>query len=103
MVVKSILVDNFWSDGGAGICALRVLVDEARSCTVPPPSQKYPIIKSNEGKTRSLRIYIGLVFIFLPLLIGAKTANAGFIMQRPLYIGLTNGLVGYWSFDAMNM
>lgn len=28
-------------------------------------------------------------------------AHAGFILNRPLYIGLGSGLVGYWSFDPV--
>ena len=38
------------------------------------------------------------LFMFVP-----KVASAGFIVQRPLYIGLTDGLVGYRSFDGMDI
>jgi len=32
-----------------------------------------------------------------------KEAHAGLIVQRPLYIGLTDGLVGHWTFDGADM
>ena len=38
MTVKSDFVNNFLSDGGAGSCTPRTLVDEARFHTKPPPS-----------------------------------------------------------------
>ena|SRR3989338_8118705 len=31
-----------------------------------------------------------------------SNVHAGFIFNAPKYIGLTNGLVGYWSFDGLN-
>ena len=34
-----------------------------------------------------------LIFVFMP-----KAVDAALIIQAPKYIGLTNGLVGYWSF-----
>ena len=42
-----------------------------------------------------------LIFAFwvLPF----KAAEAALIIQAPKYIGLTNGLVGYWSFDGKDM
>ena len=33
----------------------------------------------------------------------APSAHAGLILNRPLYIGLTSGLVGNWSFDGPDM
>ena len=48
---------------------------------------------------RSASFYTFLLISIGFLLFGFK-AEAGFIIQRPLYIGLTDGLVGYWSFDG---
>src|SRR3990167_2086965 len=39
-----------------------------------------------------------LIFVFMP-----KAVDAALIIQAPKYIGLTNGLVGYWSFDGKDM
>jgi hypothetical protein len=36
-------------------------------------------------------------------LISTPAAQAGLILNRPLYIGLTSGLVGFWSFDGQDM
>ena len=33
----------------------------------------------------------------------AQNTSAALIVQAPKYIGLTNGLVGYWSFDGKDM
>ena len=43
------------------------------------------------------------IFLFLLTFIFPQEADAGLIIQRPLYIGLTDGLVGYWSFDQQDM
>ena len=42
-------------------------------------------------------LFIGGVFALPP------RADASTIIQRPLYIGLTNGLIGSWSFDGQDM
>ena len=39
-------------------------------------------------------------FLFFAL---TSSANAGTIIARPMYIGLNDGLVGYWSFDGSSM
>jgi hypothetical protein len=47
---------------------------------------------------------IGLsVFTILGFLLTVQTASASVIIQRPLYIGLTSGLVGNWTFDGPTM
>jgi len=43
-----------------------------------------------------------LIFTFL-IIAFPQNAEASFLINRPLYIGLTNGLVGYWSFNGMDM
>jgi hypothetical protein len=35
--------------------------------------------------------------------ISASTAEAALIINRPLYVGLVDGLVGYWFFDVAAM
>src|SRR3989344_5449775 len=42
--------------------------------------------------------YLGFSILILP-----REASASFLINRPLYIGLTDGLVGYWSFNAPDM
>src|SRR3989344_5109977 len=46
-----------------------------------------------------------IIFNFALLIFnfGIPDANAALIIQAPKYIGLTNGLVGYWSFDGKDM
>jgi hypothetical protein len=41
--------------------------------------------------------------ITIALSVCAWPAQASFIIQRPNYVGLTNGLVGNWTFDERNM
>jgi hypothetical protein len=50
-----------------------------------------------------LNIGICLVFVSWLLIINAKEASAGVILKAPPYIGLNEGLVGYWSFDGPDM
>ena|SRR3989338_3103988 len=49
------------------------------------------------------RIYLVFSILFLVFIAIPQKASAAFIIQRPLYIGLTNGLVGQWSFDGPDM
>lgn len=51
-------------------------------------------------KQNSKNIFPLLAFFALLFLFAAKDAEASFIFQAPKYIGLQNGLVGYWSFDG---
>ena len=46
-----------------------------------------------------------LIFHFSLLIFnfGARSADAALLINRPLYLGLTSGLVGYWSFDGPDM
>ena len=46
-----------------------------------------------------------IIFNFALLIFnfGIPDANAALIVQAPKYIGLTNGLVGYWSFDGADV
>jgi hypothetical protein len=47
---------------------------------------------------------IAMVFLFIPAaLFLAREAHAGLLINRTLYLGLTNGLVGHWSFDGPDM
>src|SRR3989338_11448118 len=45
-----------------------------------------------------ITLLVFAISIFLP-----KAAEAGFLINRPLYIGLTDGLVGSWTFDGPDM
>src|SRR3989344_1901193 len=54
-------------------------------------------IVSNFGFRISCFIFITILFAY------ANTAHAAVVIQAPKYIGLTNGLVGYWSFDGKDM
>ena len=52
---------------------------------------------------RNIIAYVALcVGIILSFFLATDT-HAAVIIQRPLYIGLTNGLVGSWSFDGPDM
>ena len=67
-------------------------------------SLKITMLK-NSMKIENWKLKI-TVFGFAILLLALwlpKTVEAGFIIQRPLYIGLTNGLVGSWTFDGPDM
>src|SRR3989338_7151503 len=47
--------------------------------------------------------FLTVIFIFAFYIFNFKAAEAALIVQAPKYIGLTNGLVGYWSFDGKDM
>src|SRR3989344_3577385 len=49
---------------------------------------------------RKITILILTVACFV---LWSSDANAGVIVNRPLALGLENGLVGYWSFDGSAM
>jgi len=51
----------------------------------------------------SIRGFFFLIIILYSLFLIPKAAQAALIIQAPKYIGLTNGLVGYWSFDGKDM
>ena len=51
-------------------------------------------------KNFKLKIAFFALILFFSL---SKNAHAGFLINRPLYIGLTDGLVGYWSFNGADM
>ncbi|MDP3772441.1 MAG: hypothetical protein Q8Q94_03645, partial [bacterium] len=53
-------------------------------------------------KIENCKLKIILPLLFL-LFFAAQNASAAVIIQRPLYVGLTNGLVGAWSFDGADM
>lgn len=42
----------------------------------------------------------GAIAIIIFFILGAGSAEAAFIVQHPLALGLSNGLVGYWTFDG---
>ena len=41
--------------------------------------------------------------IVIAMSVCARPAQASFILQKPSALGLTNGLVGHWTFDERNM
>jgi len=47
-------------------------------------------------------LFFAFSFTFFAFLL-PQTANAGFIVKAPPYIGLQEGLVGFWSFDGPDM
>jgi len=53
-------------------------------------------------KSKILRFLI-VIFIFAFYIFNFNAAEAALIIQAPKYIGLTNGMVGYWSFDGKDM
>ena len=50
-----------------------------------------------------LAVLIPQTFNFSLSTFNLNTAHAGFLINRPLYIGLGEGLVGYWSFNGADM
>jgi len=46
------------------------------------------------------RYYLGFRILILGFLLLPSAASAALIIQAPKYIGLTSGLVGYWSFNG---
>lgn len=46
---------------------------------------------------------LSLTGLVLALISFSSDADAGLIVNRPLYIGLESGLVGYWSFDGSDI
>ena len=46
---------------------------------------------------------IFLFFVVFMLFFCPPPTRASVIIQRPLYLGLTQGLVGFWSFDGADM
>jgi hypothetical protein len=52
------------------------------------------------------RIHLFLAFLFILLassILASSSAHAGLILNHPTYVGLTDGLVGWWSFDGKDM
>ena len=47
--------------------------------------------------------FLFLLLVFTFWISDFNSADAALIIQAPKYIGLTNGLVGYWSFDGKDM
>jgi len=48
-------------------------------------------------------IFLGITIFSVWGIFGLNGASAGTILQRPLYFGLNQGLVGFWTFDAPDM
>jgi hypothetical protein len=46
------------------------------------------------------RCALGLAAVVLAVGFFARSAHAGAVISRPLYLGLDQGLVGYWNFDG---
>src|SRR3989344_5328974 len=59
------------------------------------------MIRNTKNTLRA--IFLGTAIIALWAVFGLNDARAGTIIQRPLYFGLNQGLVGFWSFDAPDM
>jgi len=47
--------------------------------------------------------FLQLATLISALWLYSTHASAGLLIQRPLYIGLDQGLVGHWTFDAQDM
>src|SRR3989344_4084516 len=60
-------------------------------------------IKSIENLLKIENWKLKIAFALFLFLSFSNSANAALIIQAPKYIGLTNGLVGYWSFDGKDM
>ena len=58
--------------------------------------------KHLQGSMKTFKFLI-VVFTFSFFLFNFRTANAGLLLNPPLYIGLTSGLVGNWSFDQADL
>ncbi|TSC72367.1 MAG: hypothetical protein G01um101448_986 [Parcubacteria group bacterium Gr01-1014_48] len=58
---------------------------------------------SNHYPQQNIINYVLLFFVVVLSFVLAHTAHAAAIIQRPFYIGLTNDLVGSWSFDSPDM
>src|SRR3989344_5969120 len=63
------------------------------------------ILKSDFNRLKKIihGIVLGIAIFSVWAVLGLNDAHAGTILQRPLYIGLNQGLVGFWSFDAPDM
>jgi hypothetical protein len=59
--------------------------------------KSYPTVTTNR---RALFSFYIVVFTFSLFLLSLPAADAAVIIQRPVYVGLTEGLVGFWSFDG---
>src|SRR3989344_3278833 len=59
------------------------------------------MIRNTKNTLRA--IFLGTAIIALWAVFGLNDARAGTIIQRPLYFGLNQGLLGFWSFDAPDM
>ena len=70
---------------------------------------KFTIWKLNHWKlfgnfsVWNLEIAVFSTLLILCSLWLPKTANAGLLINRTLYLGLTSGLVGHWTFDGKDM
>jgi len=53
--------------------------------------------------TSTIKILSFASLVSLGLLVSASVTQAGVIIRQPSYIGLNNGLVGYWNFDGPNI
>ena len=70
-------------------------------CPIRPISPITYMIRNTRTTMRA--IFLGTAIIAVWGILGLNDAEAGTILQRPLYFGLNQGLVGYWSFDAPDM
>ena len=89
-------VYNLFLAGPAGNRTPETLVPTQSSYHTGPSRN---IISSKFGFW-TLFVICNLLFVILLL---PKVADASLLINRPLYIGLNSGLVGYWSFDGPGM
>ena len=65
--------------------------------------KNYKIENSMKIVNCKLKIIILVVFALLTILVIPRYAEAGLMVNRTLYLGLTNDLVGHWTFDGPHM
>ena len=72
-------------------------------------NQNYPDFIEDSRQSRSnvkfkiLYFHLSFSILIFAFYTFAPSAHAALIIQAPKYIGLTNGLVGFWSFDGKDM